>query len=481
MGVKNTLKDILNISFFVGSLFGGLSIPGAFADMSPVIEKLDNGLELVWFSSPDLPVLDLSFVVRAGFRDDPDGKSGTSALVLSMLDRGNSGKTRYESTQAIETLGMARALSAEDDQMLIHFHGLSTDSDTMVQSLAGLVTKPGFDEKEFDTEKSRILERWENSEDLHEFGSAVIQHRVLASGTPYARGSMSSLKELKRVSRSDLITYYKKYFVPENSLLVISGKYDPVDLKAKISKAFGNWSPEGSSKKGIKHSEKQYQETRLSSSNSQKEDLVYILDRPGGTQATLKLGYLVPKIESQYFYPLLVLNAILGEYFNSRLTTMLRDKLGLTYGVESTVSFNKGMGELTITSSARNEVIGVLIEKAQEVVKNILLEPVTAEELEAAKKYVVGNFSVTHASPATAIRRWLNNYLLGLPEDSLSSFVEKTNAVSLDDIKKVAERYFKVGRKTILLSGDMESLRQTLLDESPSKGSRKKIRKGREF
>ncbi|MBI2712493.1 MAG: insulinase family protein [Bdellovibrio sp.] len=451
--MRHLLKVFLLFSFLCSAAYS--------SPVEPVSEVLPNGLEVVWFYQPDLPVVDLSLVVRAGFRDDKSGKSGTAALLLTLLDRGSAGKSALETARFVEEMGVSRLLNSQDDQTLIQFHGLALDSALMVKALAEMVLKPNLAADEFVREKRKILERWNHLENAAETVSTMVQHRLLASGTSYARGAMSSLSDLKNIKREDLIDFHKTYFTPQNAFLAVVGSFDRAAMRNTIVNEFSSPNSQWPGSGIPKRIRKNHFETRLLRGTSKTNDPVFVINRSGGTQTSLKLSYKIPPLEVKNYFPLLVLNAAIGEYIDSRLTTIIRDKLGLTYGIESSLSFTQEMGEFSVVSSARNENIAFLVQRTEGVIEDLFKEPMTQEEIDNAKSFLIGSFGVSHASLPAYASRWLLMRELGLPSDFVTKYAERIQEVQLTEVHRVLKEALQLKKKVIILTGDLPAIQKS--------------------
>jgi zinc protease len=181
----------------------------------PARETLPNGLDVAWFVSDRVPLVDFAVLVKSGTRDDAQGKSGTAEMVSAMLDRGAGGKSAEQIARSIEKLGASRYVTANDDTFSIGVHGLSDDSETLLGILSDIVIRPDFPQAEFDKERSRMLARWEHIGDYGQTLASLAFHRIVASGSTYARGSLASIKEFEKVVRDDVVTFHKSQFTPK--------------------------------------------------------------------------------------------------------------------------------------------------------------------------------------------------------------------------------------------------------------------------
>jgi zinc protease len=415
----------------------------------PEIETLPNGMQIVWFLSDNLPITDLAMVIKSGYRDDPAGKSGVSELLASTLDRGADGMTAQQLAKAVEELGASRYISADEETFTLGTHGLSPDADTLLDILAKVTFKADLTQAEVSREQDLLLDRWNHLADYGESLAALAYRRALTAGTSYGRGNFSSISEFKRIKRQDLVDYYKKNFTPKNAILTVVGRLDKEKFRAKILADFGSWSGEAPMKKY-----RNFTDAKTKVAKNQ----ILLIDRKGLTQAQIRIGFHAPLITSPDHYPLSVGNALLGEYFNSRLNALIRDKLGLTYGIESSFSYSRDFAAMTITSSTRNETVGQLVQRTIEVLKGMKKGPIPDEEVQMAKEYLVGGFPLSTSTLGAVATRWMAGYLFNLGPNYLNEFVAKVSGVSAADVQAAVAKSFDIDNLVIVIAGDSKSL-----------------------
>lgn len=432
-----------------------LQCSAAFASVQfpkPEMTVLPNGLKIVWFAKDSIPVLDMSLIVHAGYRDDAPGKSGTAELLSHTLDRGAGGKTAQQVAYSIEKLGASKALAVGDDDFTVGLHGLSTDGEDLLNVMNLIITQPDFPELEVKNERSRILERWSHLEDYTEALASLAYRRWISSGTIYGRGDILSTAEFKKIQRADLVQFHKKYFTPKNSVFIVVGRVSE-PFKAKALSVLGEWKGETPTRNWKKYSDKRFES---------KHNSVILIDRPGATQAQVRLGFQVPLIQSPDHDALTVANSLLGEYFNSRLNSLLRDKLGLTYAINSSISYSSEFADFGIVSATQNENVGQLLRRTVDVLKNFQKGPVTPEEVETAKGYLVGGIPVAHPTLHAVAARWLVGYLFGLGENYLNEIIPKIEAVTAEQVQAAAKKHFNLNHLVIVVSGDVKKMEKNL-------------------
>lgn len=440
--------------FVIAFLFSATSFAQVTIKLPvPQLETLPNGLQIAWFLSDSLPVIDLALLVKSGFRDDPIGKTGTAELLAQSLDRGAGGMTAQDIAQQIESLGASRYFSAEEDTFSLGMHGLAPDAPVLLGLMAKLALKPDFPEAEVKREHARLLDRWTHIGDYAESLAGIAYRRILSSGTSYGRGNFYSVAEFKKVSREDVLEFHKKHFKPKNAILMVVGRVDQKKFREQIVETFGGWTGEAPLRDW-----KNFHDQRL----PRKKGEIIVVHRPGLTQAQVRIGMRAPLIQAPEHYSLSVANAMLGEYFNSRLNSLVRDKLGLTYGIGSGFSYSKDFASFTISSATRNEAVGQLVKKSIEVVREMKRGPIPAAETQMAKEYLVGGFPLSTSTLGAVAARWLGGYIFELGPDYLNEFVPKVEKVSSADISAALGKYFDLDQLVIVVAGDAPAIEKSL-------------------
>jgi zinc protease len=420
----------------------------------PKIETLPNGLTLVWFLSDSLPIVDMTLLVKTGYRDDPKGKSGTSELLAASFDRGAAGMSAQAIHHAVEMLGATRYVNADEESFTLGMHGLAPDAATLLDLLGKMAIKPDLLETEVKREQSRILDRWSHIPDYGETLVALTYSRVLAANTPYGRGSLLSAAEFSQVTPADVRAFHARNFTPGNSILMIVGRVNPTEFKPLIEKAFGSWTGAAPVRKPTR-----YKDSRLAGVSPGE---VVLVERPGLTQAQVRIGFRAPLIQAPEHYALVVANALLGEYFNSRLNSLIRDKLALTYSIGSSFSYAREMATFTVASATRNESVGQLINKTIDVVKDLKKGTVPQEEVKMAKEYLRGGFPLGTSTLGAVAARWLGGYLFDLGTEYLNEYVPRVSAIDSADVIKAIAKDFPIERAYIVVAGDPVEVKKSL-------------------
>lgn len=433
-------------------LFCGFSLSAAASDLrlpKPEIETLSNGLKVAWFLDDKLPIVDMAVLVKSGNRDDLPSKSGTSDLLATLFERGAGGLSAIEFSKRIERLGAASYATADDDAMSIGMHGLSQDAPVLLDLMAKMLLQPDLREEEFAREKARLEDRWGHLSDTAEGLASFVYARMMTNGTPYGRGSLKSLKELRALRLPDIRQYYETHVTPKNSILMVVGRVNQAEFRKKIQELFGNWKGEEPKKRY-----RNYVEDRFSITPGE----IRVVNRPGLPQAQVRLGFPIPSLYSKNRYALALGNALLGEYFNSRLNSVIRDQLGLAYGISSELSYSKGISYLTIGSATMTPNVGQLIQETMKTLKSLKAGQVTADEVLTAKEYMLGGYPLSVSTLGAVATRWLGGYIYDLGPDYLNEFIPSVQAVNREGVIAAIREAFNLDRMIIVVAGDAKEI-----------------------
>lgn len=429
--------------------------------MKPTLSKLSNGLEVHWYVKNDLPIIDLMYVVRAGSRDDLPGKSGTADLLGALLDRGSEGLTAEQVSKEIESMGASRMINTDADIMTVGMHGLSQDVESLAMWLARTVFSPNLLKSELDRERIRILDRYQHLVDSSESLVGAALNRIVYQGTSYGRGAAWSRSEFEKITREDLVEFHQKWIRPDHGILVVLGRVDAKKLLPKLEELFGEQS------KGWKHKGQPAPvRSRVSASKLEKVGLkrgeILILDRPGLNQAQISFAWPTVSIKAKEHFALQVGNAFVGEYFNSRLNSVIRDQLGLTYSISSGFRYRQEHAYFSVVTSTQNNSVYDLVYKTLELLDKIGAGSISTEEVDMAKNYIVGSFPLGVASLFSIASRRISDQLFGLGVDYQEQIVPKTQAVTHAEVKTAMAELLHKKSPWIIISGDTKEIEKSL-------------------
>ena len=411
---------------------------------APEVEMLPNGLEVIWFQNDKLPLVDLALVLKSGSRDDPAGKSGMTELLAKVLDRG----------PEIEALGAFHYTAPDEEFFTLGLHGLAPDAPVLLKLLAKMAIHPDLTGPEFNRQHASILDHWSHIGDTGESLVSLAFRRQTTAATPYGRGALVSAEEFRKITPADLVNFHKSQFTPKNASLVIVGRADRVALRPQLLESFGSWTGEAPPRTAKVFSDKRIPPAKTGQ--------VLIVNRPELNQTQVRIGFRAPKFNHPDQYALAVINALFGEYFDSRLNSVIRDKLGLTYAIGSNFSYNRELGIFSIAAATRNVTTGPLIRKVLDALKSLRTAPIGDQEIETAKEYLMGGFPLGTATLGAIASRWTVGHVMGLDPDFLNQFVPKIHALTRIEIEAALKKHFNPDLIYVVVAGDAKQIKASL-------------------
>lgn len=430
----------------------------------PLVETLPNGLKVAWFLDDRLPLVDLGMLIGSGTRHDPRGKSGTVELLARLLERGANGFSPQSMAEKIESLGATGFASSDEESITLGIHGLAQDADELLQYLSWIALRPTLSPVEFKKEKEKVQESWKHLPDSAEGLAGFVFGRAILGGTPYGRGSLQDLKEYAKLSLPDLRSFHKSHFTPKNALLLVVGRVDQASFREKITQAFGEWEGGVPRKTSVV-----YRDPRTAINLKKKMKIedreILLVDRPGLPQAQIRVGFRVPGIRSEKRYPLSVANALLGEYFNSRLNLIVRDKLGLAYGIQSSLVYYKDLAFFVISSATAASTSGQLLVETVRQLRLMKAADVLTEEIEVAKDFLLGGYPLSVSTLGAVASRWMNGYAYGFGPDYLNEFMPNISAVTRESVVQALDEAFQLDEMLIVVAGDAKRIEKSLIEK----------------
>jgi predicted Zn-dependent peptidase len=403
----------------------------------PIEFSLDNGLNVMIVENHKLPRVSISlFFDRTPFLMKE--KAGVTSLLGSMLGNGTQTISKDDFNEEIDFLGADLSFGFDGG----YASSLSKYFERMMELLADATMNSLLTPEEFEKEKERLLEGLKSQEKSVD-AVASIAGGALAYGRNHPYGEFENEATINNVSFEDVQEYYKNFFNPKQAYLVIIGDINPEKVKPIIESRFNSW--ENGSITEIPMPEAQ--------SNPKALEINFI-DMPNAVQSNISLTSNVSlKMNDSDYHAVLIANKILGGGFNSYLNMNLREEHGYTYGAGSSVGADKYITRFKTGASVRNEVTDSAVVQTIKEVKRIQENPVEEEALANAKAKYVGDFVLALERPSTIAQYAINIKANNLPADFYAEYLKKINAVTVEDVQRVANKYFNAENARFIVVG----------------------------
>ena len=414
---------------------------------------LPNGVHLLVVESHKLPVLSINMAFRAGDFTDQVGKEGLASLAADLLTKGAGSRSAEQVSEAIERVGGNIGAGAGPDVLSVSANGMSNDAELIFGLIGDAVARPTFDAKEVELAKTQTL----SSLRLQNSSPGAIAHRIfnreMYGALPY--GKTATPASVQTITRDDITAFYRSRVKPQGALLVVAGDIDLATATRLANAAFTGWTGAPAAVPS------------LGTPTAPKKMQIVLVDRPSSVQANIVVGYPSVAASDPRRYALTVANRVLGGGAHARLFSILREQKSWTYGAFSSLADVRGVGDLTATVEARNQVADSALVELLAQLKRIRSEPISASEFDDAKNAITGSYPLgleTARQLATAIA---NARLRGQPSNYVTTYRNRIAAVTPASVKSALTQLIKPDGALIVVVGDASVLRERLAKIAP--------------
>jgi zinc protease len=437
-------------------LLGALLVPAAANAVS--VKSLDMGKNVqVWYiEDHTLPMIAMTAALPAGSAYDPKDKAGLAAFTADLLNEGAGNLDSQAYQSALSNKAIRLNVTPQRDYLVISLVTLSENAKDAFRLLGLALAHPRFEAEAISRVRTQILAALQQEDEDPETVAPKAFSTAFFGEHPYAHPINGTPASVPHINRNDIRTFARTHWVRNGLRISVSGDASPEALKVLIGSAFGEladkWPPP------------------LPPVRHVGAPGVHIVPMPV-PQPTAIFG--LPGIlrSDRDFIPAYVANYILGGGgFSSRLMAEVREKRGLTYGISTSLDTLRKAGifagQVATRAGAMRQTINVVRATMTDFVNN----GATDKELADAKTYITGSFPLAFASNV-GIANQLNSFQRSvLAIDYVQKRNALINAVTLDDVKRVAKRLFNPAKLTIVIGG---SLQGPAVAEKPMPGGGK--------
>jgi zinc protease len=417
----------------------------------PQIQKrqLSNGLSVWIVELHKVPVAQINLVILSGTTQDPPGKFGIASLTSAMLTEGAGSRSALEIADAVDHLGADLSAASTWDATMVRLHVPSARLAGALPIMADVALRPTFPKDELERQRQqRLTSIIQALDDPATIASVAFSRLLYGRGHRYGTPSFGTAETIKAFSTDDLRAFYGAAFRPGNAMLIATGDVTAGTTLPLFESHFGTWKPPATSAPSVE---------KLPPAEQPAAREVYLIDKPGAPQTQIRIGWIgVPRSTPDYF-PLLVMNTLLGGSFSSRLNLNLREKHGYTYGASSSFDMRASAGPFSAGAGVQTDKTGEALKEFFNEL-NAILKPVPAEELARAKNYVAMRFPGGFETTGDVSRRLEEAVVYKLPDDYFSKYVQNIQAVTPADVQRVAQKYIQPSRFIVVVVGDRQQM-----------------------
>jgi predicted Zn-dependent peptidase len=452
----------------------------AFALPEIVRHGLANGLQLRTVEHHSVPVLTLTLIVEGGSGADPAGQEGLAALTADMVDEGTGSLSAIDVSDQMARIGAQYDVDVGPDATIFSLTTLGRFADRGAALLASLVTAPSLRDADFTRVRQLRLDRLRQLKDL----PATVAERAflrLAYGEhPYGHLSIGTDASLRTLSLEDVVSFHgaqcrparetprrpgnEEQRRPAPATLVIVGAMSHADLRQVAERAFGGWAERDPAAATLPVA------AVLPPAPEMPDTRIAIVPRDGAAQSEVRVGHLVTGRNTADYPALLVMNAVLGGQFVSRVNLKLREEKGYTYGARTGFDWRRGPTPFALSAAVHTAATADAIADSLAELEGIRgSRPPTASELDLAKASLTRGYPRNFETAQQVARAVAQLVLYDLPDTYFAEFVGKANRVTAEQVVAAAARHLDPARLTTLIVGDHaaigDSLRNLMLGQ----------------
>ncbi len=405
--------------------------------------KLKNGLDVLIVEHHELPVVGMNLVVKGGTAAD-SGVAGLASLTADMLDEGTTTRSSLQLSADVAAIGARLRTGAFSDASGVEMQTLTRHLDKALGIFADVVLNPAFPTADLQRLRAtRLAALAQRRDDANIVAGNVYASLLYGAAHPYGRSGFGEKASLEAIAEAHVKRYHDTFYRPNNATLIVVGDVKPDMVVAKLEKALGNW------KAGAVPA------IDLSVPPPRDKSVIYLVDKPGAAQSVISIGQVGVERATPDYYPLLVLNTMLGGQFMSRVNLNLRENKGYSYGARTQFDYRRGAGPFVATAGVQTAVTKESVIEFMKELRGIRGEiPVTDAELETAKQSLIRGFPRGFETPEQIAGRLSEVALYGLADNYFDSYVSGVADVTRDELMRVANKYLDPSRMAILVVGD---------------------------
>ncbi len=420
----------------------------------PSIEKtkLSNGLNVWVVKQSELPIVSMNMVFNSGGTTDPSDRAGLASFTASLLNDGTKTRSAVEIANQLQSIGANVGTGSGWDSANVTLQTVTKNLDKALDIYSDIITEPVFPENELETLRKRTLVSLIQRKDNPNAISNVVYNALLyGKDNPYGKSLGGDEASVKSLTQKEIKNFYAANYLPNNATLIVVGDTDTKSLMPKLEKAFGSW------KAGDAVN------TDVPETTTFEMPGIYIVDKPGAAQSVISIGQIGVARDNPDYFPLSVMNSILGGQFSARVNMNLREDKGYTYGARTTWAFRKGAGPFAASADVQTAVTK---ESVQEFLKELNGIrggiPVTNTELEYSKQSLIRKFPSGFETVGQISNQLSNLVVYGLPDSYFNNYIQNVQAVTIKDVDRVANKYLTPDKMAIVIVGDKEAIEPKL-------------------
>ena len=415
--------------------------PHPIAIPAPRETVLPNGLTVVVVEDRRLPLVSYRLAFPVGGAFDPPGLPGLTDLLAGLLPEGTESKTSREIADEVARVGASLSAGANSDYTIVAASALAIFNDQILDLMADVTLHPSFPENEVELAKQNTKESLRQQRAQPSFLASEMVARVMFGDHPYSIVAPTP-ESIDRTSRDEFVKFHRLRLVPNNAVFIVVGDVHHDDIVKRLESLFSTW------ERG------EELVTNFPAPPVRTKKTAYLIDRNGSAQSNIVIANSGITRTNPDYFPMLLMHTVLGANASSRLFMNLREEKGYTYGAYSNLDARRTAGTFRATAEVRTPVTGDSLKEFFYELNRIRNEPVSQKEISDAKAYLTGVFPIRLETQEGLTDQLVQIKMLNLPTNYLHMYRDRVQAVTIDEIQRVAQQYVKPDEAALIVVGD---------------------------
>jgi zinc protease len=414
---------------------------------------LDNGITVIIATVTKLPLVSVATVIDATATLDPKGKEGIAELTAQALREGTAERNGVQLALDLEKLGTSLEAGADWDSTIASMTVLKGNLKSAFSIFAEALESPAFREEDIERLKAeRLAERIQILDEPRGLADESFSRFLYQESARYSAPMSGNTRSVSAITRNDVQAFYRENYSPDATTVILAGDLTIDEGIELVGSVLGNW-------KGKRKAQKVEADQP-----ARKSRAVEVIAKQDAAQSELRIGHIgVPRTHPDYF-SIVVMNAVLGGLFSSRINLNLREAHGYTYGASSYYDWRRQSGPFVISTAVQSEVTAAAINETLKEIDGMREREIGEDELTLATSYLEGVFPIRYETTSAIAGALASMVTFGLPENYFDTYRQKIAAVTTQDVLAAAKKYVKPEELQVTVVGNPDLIRESVED-----------------
>ena len=422
----------------------------------PVEKTLANGLRVIVIDRPGTPLVTAQLVIKNGGEVDPPELAGLGNMLADLVTKGTEKRSATQIAEEVEALGGSIYSSARWDSTRIGVDVMSPKIGPAVDILADVVRRPAFKAEEIDRLRQQTLD--DLTVELGEPGSVAryVAARIIFGDAPYGHPLAGTTETITGISRNDFLKYHKRWYRPDNAILVLGGDIRAINGFNLAERYFGDW------KKPVEPLPALPAPKPVANAGPR----VIVVDKPDAGQAAVLVARAgIERTNPDYFRGV-VANSVLNGY-SGRLNQEVRIKRGLSYGAGSQLDMRRGVGPFVASAQTKNPSAAQVADLLLGEIGRLATDAVPEAELSPRKAVVVGNFARNLETSSGLVAQVASLAVYGINFSEINRYIGNVQGITASEVQKFAGSHLDAKTTSIIIVGNAKEFLPELRQKYP--------------